>query len=344
MAASIAQASGVSQRFLRGPERVAALLLAMGKPLASRLLKHFDVDELKQITRSVAELGVVPAPTLELLVEDFASQFANGVDLLGSPNEVEQMLDGVLSPEQIADVMSDVTGNSNEAMWERLSNVPEGTLGAYLAKEHPQAAALILSKVTPVCAAKVMGQFPRDLRNEMMRRMLSIGQVTEAAVRIIQGQLQEDLLSNLSRQNGSEQNVRIANIINKMERDQMEDVMQSLAAARPKAAEVLRGLMFTFDDIIKLQPKARSVLFDKIPTELVVLALKGTDAGFRDSILSSLAARARRIVDSELANGGPALQRDVLKARRMIADTALELSSNGEIELNSSEDEDELYE
>jgi flagellar motor switch protein FliG len=102
-------------------------------------------------------------------------------------------------------------------------------------------------------------------------------------------------------------------------------------------------LMFTFDDIVKLQPKARSVLFDKIPTELVVLALKGTDIAFRDSILSSLAARARRIVDSELASGGPALQRDVLKARRMIADTALELSGNGEIELNSSEDEDALY-
>lgn len=344
MASSIPTSSGPSPRFLKGPERVAALLLAMGKPLAGRLLKHFDVDELKQITRSVAELGVVPVPTLELLVEDFAGQFANGVDLLGSPNEVEQMLDGVLSPEQIADVMSDVTGNSNEAMWERLSNVPEAIFGNYLVKEHPQTAALILSKVSPACAAKVMGQFSRDLRNEMMRRMLSIAPITEAAVRIIQGQLQEDLLSNLSRQSGNEQNVRIANIINKMERDQMEDVMQSLAAARPKAAEVLRGLMFTFDDIIKLQPKARSVLFDKIPTELVVLALKGTDTGFRDSILSSLATRARRIVDSELASGGPALQRDVLRARRMIADTALELSGNGEIDLNSSEDEDELYE
>jgi flagellar motor switch protein FliG len=102
--------------------------------------------------------------------------------------------------------------------------------------------------------------------------------------------------------------------------------------------------MFTFDDIIKLPPKARSVLFDKIPTELVVLALKGTNETFRDSILSSLAARARRIVDSELASGGPALQRDVLKARRTIADTALELGRGGEIELNSSEDEDEFFE
>lgn len=344
MAGSFAPAGAPGQRTLKGSEKVAALLLAMGKPAAGRLLKHFDVEELKQITRSVAELGVVPVPTLETLVEDFASQFLRGADLRGSPNEVEGLLDGALSPEEIADVMSDVTGNSNEAIWERLSGVPEAVLANFLGKEHSQTVAFILSKVTPACAAKVMGQLPRDLRNEIMRRMLTIAPVNEPAVRIIQAQLQEDLLSNVSRQGGNEQNVRIANILNKLERDQMDDVMQSLAAARPKAAEVLRGLMFTFDDIVKLQPRARSVLFDKIPTELVVLALKGTDSVFRDSILSSLAARARRIVDSELANGGPALQRDVLKARRMIADTALELSANGEIDLKPTEDDDELFE
>ena len=268
-------------------------------------MRQFDTDELKQITRSIAQLGTVPIPTLEALVEEFAGQFANGVDLLGSPDEVQQMLDGVLPPEQIADVMSDVTGNSNHAMWERLSNVPEAVFAGFLVNEHPQTAAFIVSKISPACAAKVIGQLPRELRNEIMRRMLSIGPVTEAAVRIIQGQLQEDLLSNVSRHVGSDQNARMADIINKLDRNHMEDVMQSLAAARPKTADVLRKLMFTFDDIVKLQPKARSVLFDKIPTELVVLALKGTDAAFRDSILSSLATRARRIVDSELASGGP---------------------------------------
>ncbi|HUI19691.1 MAG TPA: flagellar motor switch protein FliG [Methylocella sp.] len=344
MATSVASKGGPTVKAMKGPEKAAALLLGMGKLLASRLLVQFDADELKQITRSIAQLGTVPVPTLEALVEEFAGQFTNGVDLLGSPDEVQQMLDGILPPEQLADVMSDVTGNSNHAMWDRLSNVPESVFAGFLVKEHPQTAAFIVSKVSPGYAAKVVGQLPRELRNAIMRRMLSIGPVTESAVRIIQGQLQEDLLSNVSRQVGGDQNARMADIINKMDRDHMEDVMQSLAAARPKAAEVLRKLMFTFDDIIKLQSKARSVLFDKIPTELVVLALKGTDAAFRDAILSSLATRARRIVDSELANGGPALQRDVLRARRTIADTALELASTGEIELNSSEDEDEFFE
>lgn len=335
--------SEATGRSLKGPEKVAALLLTMGKPMASRLLKHFDVDELKLVTRSVTELGSVPVQILEVLVEEFASQFINGVDLQGSAAEGQELLSGLLSPEQVSDIMADVTGNGHHAIWERLSTISESFFAEYLVKEHPQSIAFILSKVVPAFAAKVMGQMPRDLRNEVMRRMVSIATVAEPMIRIIQTQLAEDFLSNFSRQTGNDHNARMADIINKMEKEQMEDVLQSLSVVRPKDAEVLRGLMFTFDDIVKLPKNSRSTLFDKIPTELVVLALKGTDATFRDLILSSLAARARRIVDSELTNGGPAEKRDVLKARRTIADTALQLAEAGDIELNSPEDEDELY-
>ncbi|HUB63099.1 MAG TPA: flagellar motor switch protein FliG, partial [Methylocella sp.] len=160
MATPVASKSGSNGRALKGPDKAAALLLCMGKPLASRLLTKFDADELKRITRSIAQLGTVPAPTLEALVEEFAGQFANGVDLSGSPDEVEQMLDGILPPEQLADVMSDVTGNSNHAMWDRLSNVPESVFAGFLINEHPQTSAFIVSKISPSCAAKVVGQLP----------------------------------------------------------------------------------------------------------------------------------------------------------------------------------------
>ena len=63
---------------LQGAERVAAMLMAMGKPAASRLMKHFDADEIKVITRSVADLKPVPAQQIETLIEEFAAQFASG--------------------------------------------------------------------------------------------------------------------------------------------------------------------------------------------------------------------------------------------------------------------------
>src|SRR5579875_605060 len=299
MSTEFAKSEDGGPKPLAGPAKVAALLLAMGKPLASRILKHFDQDELRLVTRSVADLGVVPMPMVEDMIEEFAGQFAHGGGLMISAGDAEHLLSGILSPEEISDIMSDLTGNSNQSIWQRLSSVSENLFATYLIKEHPQTVAVILTKVTPVCAAKVMGQFPREMRNELMRRMVGIGMVMEPAMRVIESTLQEDLLVNVSRNNRAAHNGRMADIINKLERDQMEDVLQSLAEARPKTAEILRGLLFTFDDIIKLQPKSRMALFDQVPTERVVLALKGTDSVFRDAILSTLSSRARRMVESE---------------------------------------------
>ena len=325
---------------LTGPEKVAALLLAMGKPLSARLLPHFDPAELRELTRSAAELGPIAAPELESLIEEFAGQFSGGRNLIGTAREVEKLLSGILPAEQIAEMMTEGLGSSNSSIWERVSSVSDSVFANYLLKEHPQTIALILSKVRPACAAKVMGQLPPKLRHEMMRRMLTAKPVMEAAMRMVETTLHEDLLLNFARNTGADTHTRIANIINKMDRDHMEDVLQSLSEVRPKSAEVLKGLLFTFDDIVNLAPKARAALFDQVATERVVLALKGTDETFRNLILSSLASRARRIVESELANGEPASQRDVLEARRLIADLALEMAGRGEIELSASEEEE----
>jgi flagellar motor switch protein FliG len=324
-------------RRLKGSDKVAALLLAMGKPVAGRLLKHFDPLELRQITKSASGLGAVPTPVLEALVEEFSAQFSNGLDLLGNAGEAEQLLTGAFPPEQVADILSDVLGSSNSGMWEKLAGIPENVFAAYLLKEHPQTAAFVLSKLSPSLAAKISAQLPRDFRNEAMRRMLSLEPVQDSTLRSIEGVLQEDLLNAAARHSGASPHSHMANIINQLEPEAMEDVLQSLALARPKEVEILKKLLFSFDDMLKLSVKARATLFDKIPTERVVLALRGTQAEFRDGVLSSLTSRARRLVESELDDGSVVSPRDVAKARRMIADLVLEMAQRNEIEIASSE-------
>ena len=322
-----------------GTDRVAALLMVMGKPMAARLMKHFEADEIKKVTRSIADLRSVPPQQLETLVEDFASQFAGGANLLGTAGEVEKMLDGVLPQDQIDEIMADVLGNADRSIWERMSGVAEAMFASYVLKEHPQTAALILSKVKPACAAKVLGHLPPEFRNGLMRRMLSIKPVIEETMRVLERTLHEDFMMNFSRNMGADSHARIADIINKMERDHMENVLQSLAETRPKSAEILKGLLFTFDDIVKLTPRNRTALFDKVPTDKAVMALKGSDLAFREIILQSLASRVRRMVEQELANGQAATQREVAEARRAITDLALEMAGRGEIEIKNDEED-----
>jgi flagellar motor switch protein FliG len=314
----------------------------MGKPAASKILKHFSEEEIRLVTKSAAQLGPVSPTQIEQLVEEFASNFSDGADLIGGAAHIEKLLTGILSPEQIANIMSEVVGNANRSIWERISTVSEGAIASYLMKEHPQTAALILSKVKPSCAAKVMTQLPQPLRNNLMRRMLSMKPIVDETMKNIEKTLHEDFMANFSKNAGADTHAKIADIINKMERDHMEDVLTSLSSVRPKSAEILRGLLFTFDDIVKLTPKDRTTLFDQVPPDRVVLALKGTNDDFRKVVLSALSSRVRRMIEHELNSKEPSAHRDIAEARRTITDLALEMAGRGEIVINS-ETEDEAY-
>ncbi len=333
----------IQPRPLSGPEKVAALLLTMGRPAANRLLKHFDPIELRQITKSAADLGSVPSATIDTIVDEFSSKFVAGLDLMGTAGEAQQLLSEVLPPDQVADIMSDVLGSSNNLLWDRLSTIAEASFADYIVKEHPQTAALILSKVPTATAAKVISLIPRVARNALVRRMLALKPASDPAMHIIESTLQADLLLNVARKSGADANARVADIINKLEREHVDDVLQSLSESRPKSAEVLKSLLFTFEDIVNLSKRARSILFDQVPSDRIVIALKGTEADFKDLILSSLAARARRLVEHELSISGPVSQKEVMKARRMISELVLELADKGMIDIKDEEDGGETF-
>lgn len=337
MAAS-AQANGVDAAALQGADRVAAILLTMGKPLATRLMKHFEADEIRMITRSVADLPPVAAPQLKSLIEEFAVQFASGASLVGTASKVERMLSGVLPQEQIDEIMGDILGNADRSIWERISAMNESTLAGYVMKEHPQIAALMLSKVKSATAAKVLSHLPADRRDSVIRRMLTMKPIVDEVMRMLERTLHQEFTVNFSRNVGADSHARIAEIINKLERDQMEQVLQSLASTRPKTAETLKGMMFTFEDLAKLSLKARTTVFGAVPGERLILALKATEPEFREIVLQSLSVRVRKMIEQELNNGQAVAQREVTDARRAITDMALDMANRGEIEIRAEEE------
>jgi flagellar motor switch protein FliG len=325
-------------RSLSGRDKVAALLLSIGKPLATRILKHFDELEMKALVKSAAELGTIPRALLDNVIDEFTDKVETGADLVGSAGEAEQLLTGVVPADQLAEIMQDVRGEDKRAVWPRLSQMSETTIAQYLMKEHPQVMAFVLSRAAPACAAAVLELMPNELRKDLMRRMLTIKHVLDLPLHILEKALNEELLHNASRNSGQDVHQRIADIINRMRREHMDEVFEALNEYRPKDAEKVKGLLFTFDDIAKLKPDAVAKLFDQIPTERVILALKGADKKLSDLILSSLGARARRMIEQELASGANPSHRDINKARRAIADLALEMAERGKIDIHGDDE------
>ncbi len=119
----------------------------------------------------------------------------------------------------------------------------------------------------------------------------------------------------------------------------MDEVLNDLEQHRPKEAELVRGLLFTFDDLAKLSAPALLTIFDQVPPERTIIALQGADPGLKEKILESVPSRARRMIEQEIETGKKALSKEVTKARRAIADYALELIEKGVIETQGQEDE-----
>lgn len=326
---------------LTGPKKVAALLLSMDKKIASRILKHFDEDDIKLIAQTATDLGAVTKETLDALIEEFATYLRTGGDLVATAHEVEALLSGVVPPEQIAEIMTQVRSKSLQSIWIKLGEVPELSTAQYLSKEHPQVSALVLSRTPPVYAAAALKMLPSPLRNEIMRRMLALKIVLERPIQILEGAVKEELLYKSAKNTGPTIHARLADIINKMDRKQMDEILTDLEQHRPKEAEVVRSLLFTFDDLLRLSQPALVTLFDGIPADRTITALFGAEPRMMELILEATPARARRMIEQELTTGKKANAKEIQKARRAIADAAMEMIEKGIIEIGNTEEDEE---
>jgi flagellar motor switch protein FliG len=321
-------------------EKAAALLLAVGKDNASKILTHLSEEDIRAVARTASDLGAVTQATLDHIAEEFVTQVTVDVGLRGSSEHVERLLEEVMPAPQVKQIMADVRARMNEAVWPRLADLPSHLLAQFLNKEHPQVITFVLSKAPASLSAEVVALFPGYLRNEVMRRMLTNKLVTQQSLRLLEQVLRDELLLKLAKTTGQDTHERVAKIVNKLSRKDMEDVLESLGASRPKAAETVRSLLFTFEDIVKLPAKTRVILFESMEAERLVPALNGADAAFKDFILSSVPSRTRRVIEQDLAAAPPLGAKEIENARREIADLALQLADQGVISLAFAETEE----
>ena len=176
----------------------------------------------------------------------------------------------------------------------------------------------------------------KPMRGDIVKRMVSISAVPPAALRLIENQLRNRVLGETSSRDNSAGQIRVASVLNEMDKEQLDEVMMDLEAAGAPDLEAIRSRLFSFDDLPLLSQKARVLLFDGIAVELVTLALRNAPAALGEAVLSSIGARSRRMIESELGQGSEAAaMAEVVKARKSIAATAIRMSREGAFELPS---------
>lgn len=333
MSTTQAQAK-IEPKSLTGVEKVTVLLLALSRPKAAQLLKRMDADEIRLIARAANRLPVLSSDDLAQLVDEFARTFSGGVGFIGSAKEVQNLLAEVMPEDELADLLAEDPGR-DEPVWARISRLKDDIIRAYLLREHPQTAALILSRLAPQLAARLIGSLPADLRNTLLIRMLGIKTVAQDALEVLEATLREDLITLQSPAGGA--HTGLAEILNRLDKVQFDAALKHLSRTRPADVEVMRSLLFTFDDLAALPPRALALVLNQVPTERIVLALREADFAFQEAVLTGLPARTRRMVEMELQAENDASARGIADARQMIVDVVLRLMAQRQIEPPAAE-------
>lgn len=321
-------------------QKAAAILVAMGKPSASRMLKFFKQEELKALIEGARMLRTIAQGDLEKIVAEFEAEFTEGAGLMDSADKMDRILNESLSPEEMSALMGVekpvVAANGPAPIWPQLEKLEPERLGAFLAQEHPQTSAVILSNLAPNAAASVLLTVEKSLRAEIVKRMLSIATVPPAALRLVENQLRSRVLVESSSKDNSAGQILVASLLNEMDKEQLDEVMGDLEEAGAPDLEAVRSRLFSFDDLVLLSQKARVSLFDGIATELITLALRNAPAALGEAVLSSIGARSRRMIESELGQGSDGIaMADIVKARKSIAATAIRMAREGAFDLPS---------
>lgn len=328
---------------LTPPQKAAAILVAMGKPSAGKLLKFFKQEELKALIEAARMLQTISQSELERIVADFEAEFTEGAGLLDSGDQMDTLLNEAFSPEELDELMGRGGGlapvDTAPTVWTRLEGMEADRVRELIGEEHPQTIALVLSNVKAESAAAVLLTFAKPQRTDIVRRMLALSNVQPSAQKLLESQLQSRLAGQSRSKNQSAGQARVASILNEFDKNDLDELMDDLERSGKADVEALRSRLFSFEDIVRLDQKSRVAVFDGLSTEIVTLALREADQSLQEATLSAIGGRSRRMIEAELAGGGDVSIEEIMKARKTIAATVLRLAQAGQVELPSYDDQ-----
>ena len=329
-------------RSLSGQEKAAILMLSVGEEHISQVFNLMDDDEIRELSQSMANLGTVSSSLVERIFVEFAEQVSSTGSLVGTYESTERLLTKILGRDRVDNIMDEIRGPAGRTMWDKLGNVNESVLANYLKNEYPQTVAVVLSKIKSDHAARVLAMLPESFAMEVITRMLRMEAVQKEVLDDVERTLRTEFMSNLARTNRRDAHEMMAEIFNNFDRNTESRFMTALEETNRDAAERIKALMFTFEDLGKLDPGAVQTLLRNFDKEKLGLCLKGASESLRNLFFGNMSERAAKILREDMEAMGPVRLRDVDEAQMQMVALAKELAARGEIVIADSKGEDEL--
>jgi flagellar motor switch protein FliG len=318
--------------------KATALLIAMGRPLAQRLVAKLNEEELRLVSRSAKTLPPMNRSVVEALVEEFARSFVDQVANTTPDAEIDAILNEGLGADAAGRLFTPVQPDAPKVLWPEIGKAEPKRLAEALAGQSDALIAAALSKLVPQAASQTLSLLPQASRAGVTRCLLDLGPVSPMALRVVETELYATLNAVDPKVHENQNRKRVAALLNGLGRESARDVLDTLSKDDEAGASAIKALLFDFEDVSRLDQASRVALFDTINPEQIILALSGANSSLTEIILSALGARGRRMVEAELQAKTKMPDEKISQARRLIADAALTLAETGRIALPQAQD------
>lgn len=326
-------------------EKAAVMLLALDEDVAAEVMKNLRPSEIRRIGKYMNRITTIPTETVSAIAKEFITMAKEKGGSLSFHDDVtKNIVTKALGEQGAQEILADVANNrsTDNPIVEKLRDIDPKLLMEFIKTEHPQTIALILAHMSAENAAIMLESFTAPMQIEVTKRMATLKSVPGEFLEDVAKTLEKELMAD----NVVEQQVGgvkvISEILNRMSRSSENAILTSLDDEDAELASQIRGLMFTFDDILKLDDKSLQELLREISTEDLAKSLKLVDENLREKVYRNMSKRGAEMLREDIEMMPPIRLSEVEASQRTILDVTKKLEAEGRIMLMRGHDEDEF--
>jgi flagellar motor switch protein FliG len=324
-----------------GARKAAVLMAALGPERAASVMQQMQEEEIESISIEMAKLSSVGSQTTESVFHEFVSANGSGSGANGGVDFARDVIERALGPERAAGLLARLSSVIETHPFEFLRRTQPNQIAAILRGESPQTAALVLANLPPTLAAQVLVGLPERTQPDIAHRIACMGETSPAVIRQVEEFIRRKLTAVVQQEYSTSGGTKaLAAILNHADRSTERNVLDRLAATDQDLAEEVRGMLFVFEDIVKLEERAIQQLLREVDQKDLVLALRGASEEVSEVVLTNMSERGAAMLKEEMEIQQPQRKRDVEEAQTRIVAVVRKLEEAGTIVLAGDEDEE----
>jgi flagellar motor switch protein FliG len=320
---------------LSNTQRAAVMLMLLGEEEAASVIRHLAPKEVQHLSSAMLSVADLSQEAVSAVLDGFIATIKKQTNIGGGIDYLENVLRAAIGEDKASSVLSRIMPASANRGLEVLQWMDARSIAEMIAAEHPQIIAIVLSFLDYDVAADVMRFLPETLRPEALSRVASLETIQPTAMAELEAIMKQQFSSNSSLKSSSVGGVKAAaKIMNYVKTDIEQSMMKRLGEKDADLAQRIQDNMFAFENLSGCDNRSIQTLMRNVPSEQLMVALKGADDLVKDKFLSNMSARARDMFVDEMEGRGPLRLSEVEEAQKQILRTARRLSDAGEMMLS----------